>query len=53
MSNIKFYLGAYQEEKQTDTTPTLEELLAWLDFHGELFAHSPHPNPEEVMGYEE
>ena len=53
MSNIKFYIGAYREEKQTETTPTLEELLAWLDANGELFSHLPHPNPEEVMGYEE
>ena len=51
MSNIKRLLQSYEEVNTS--TPTLEELLEWLDFNGELLQHLPHPDPSDVIGYEE
>ena len=51
MSNIKRLLHSYENE--TGEVPTLEELLEWMDGNEELFQYLPHPNPEDVMGYEE
>jgi hypothetical protein len=51
MSNIKRFMSSYEDDK--GEVPTLEELLEWLDFNGELFHHLPTPEPCEVIGYED
>ncbi len=51
MSNIKRLLHSYEDVHET--TPSLDELLDWLDLNGELFQHLPHPEPSDMIGYEE